>query len=38
MQVFLEHVDSEYGGVERLLGRMGWTADDTARLRAKLRG
>ena len=38
MQAFLEHVDGEYGGVERLLGRMGWSADDTGRLRAKLRG
>ena len=38
MQAFLDHVDGEYGGVERLLGRMGWTDEDTARLRAKLRG
>jgi protein-tyrosine phosphatase len=37
MQVFLEHVDHEYGGVEDLLGRIGWTAEDNARLRAKLR-
>jgi protein-tyrosine phosphatase len=38
MQAFLEYVDGEYGGVERLLGRMGWSAEDTGRLRAKLRG
>ncbi|HEU5486752.1 MAG TPA: tyrosine-protein phosphatase, partial [Microlunatus sp.] len=37
MQAFLEHVDSEYGGVAPLLGRMGWTDADTDRLRAKLR-
>ena len=29
---------SEYGGAEPLLGRMGWTDDDSERLRAKLRG
>ncbi len=38
MQVFLDHVDEEYGGVARLLGRLGWTAEDNARLWAKLRG
>jgi protein-tyrosine phosphatase len=38
MQTFLEYVDAEYGGVEPLLATMGWTDDDTGRLRAKLRG
>jgi protein-tyrosine phosphatase len=37
MRAFLEHVDETYGGVEPMLERLGWTADDTARLRAKLR-
>jgi protein-tyrosine phosphatase len=37
MQAFLEHVDTEYGGVEGLLSRIGWTAEDNGRLRAKLR-
>lgn len=37
MQVFLRYVESEYGGVEPLLATMGWTEDDSARLRAKLR-
>jgi protein-tyrosine phosphatase len=37
MQVLLEHVDSEYGGVGGLLQRIGWTAEDNDRLRAKLR-
>ena len=37
MRGFLEHVDETYGGVEPMLERLGWTADDTARLRAKLR-
>jgi protein-tyrosine phosphatase len=38
MQTFLEYVDDEYGGVGPLLATMGWTSDDTGRLRAKLRG
>ncbi|GAA3567470.1 tyrosine-protein phosphatase [Microlunatus spumicola] len=37
MRAFLEHVDATYGGVEPMLQQLGWTADDTARLRAKLR-
>jgi protein-tyrosine phosphatase len=37
MQVFLDHLDEEYGGVAGLLDRIGWTAEDNARLRAKLR-
>ena len=37
MQVLLDHVDAEYGGVAGLLGRLGWTEADDARLRAKLR-
>jgi protein-tyrosine phosphatase len=37
MQVFLDHIDGEYGGVTGLLERLGWTEDDDARLRAKLR-
>lgn len=38
MQVFLEFVDDQYGGVVSLLAKMGWTADDDDRLRTKLRG
>lgn len=38
MQAFLEYVDSEYGGVPRLLAGLGWTDDDNGRLLAKLRG
>ncbi len=37
MREFLEHVDATYGGVEAMLEPLGWTADDTDRLRAKLR-
>ncbi len=37
MRAFLEHVDAAYGGVEPMLARIGWTAEDTARLRARLR-
>lgn len=37
MVAFLAHVDEAYGGVEPLLTSMGWTDEDTARLRAKLR-
>jgi protein tyrosine/serine phosphatase len=37
MIAFLDHVDAEYGGVEPLLARMGWTDTDTKQLRAKLR-
>jgi len=38
MRVLFEHLDAEYGGVDALLARLGWTEDDTRRLRAKLRG
>lgn len=38
MQAFLDYVDREYGGVDALLATMGWTEDDSVRLRAKLRG
>jgi protein-tyrosine phosphatase len=38
MRAFLAHVDHEYGGVEALLGRIGWTEDDTSRLTARLLG
>lgn len=37
METLLAHIDGEYGGVETLLGRLGWTAEDTRRLRTKLR-
>ena len=37
MIALLDHVDGSYGGVTELLGQMGWTAQDTGRLRAKLR-
>jgi protein tyrosine/serine phosphatase len=37
MTTFLDHIDQEYGGVDELLARMGWTEADAAQLRAKLR-
>ena len=37
MTTFLDHIEQNYGGVEALLARMGWTDEDTAQLRAKLR-
>ena len=37
LRAFLDHVDATYGGVEPMLQRLGWTSEDTARLRAKLR-
>jgi hypothetical protein len=36
MRVFLDHVDEWYGGVAGLLGRLGWSAGDTERLRRRL--
>jgi protein-tyrosine phosphatase len=38
MAAFLDHIDAGYGGVEPMLSRLGWTPDDTERMRAKLRG
>lgn len=38
MQAFLEYAQSEHGGVEPMLGRMGWSEADTAAMRGKLRG
>lgn len=38
MQAVLDHLDAHYGGVEGALQRIGWTAEDTAALRARLRG
>jgi protein-tyrosine phosphatase len=35
---FLRHVDETFGSVEQMLIKMGWTAEDTDQLRAKLRG
>jgi protein-tyrosine phosphatase len=37
MRAFLDYVDSEYGGMQGLMERMGWTEADTKQLRAKLR-
>ena len=37
MTAFLDHVESTFGSVEAMLSQQGWTAADTARLRAKLR-
>ena len=37
MEVFLQHLDDAYGGVEPLLSEAGWTPDDSAGVRAKLR-
>ncbi|MGY4719118.1 tyrosine-protein phosphatase [Naumannella huperziae] len=36
MRAFLDHLIGEYGSIEAALGRLGWTAADTERLRAKL--
>ncbi len=36
MEAFLEHVHDEYGSVQNLMERLGWTEADTARLRATL--
>ena len=35
---FLRYIDDTFGGVLPMLTKMGWTADDTDQLRAKLRG
>jgi protein-tyrosine phosphatase len=37
MQAFLDYVETEYGTVEVLMERLGWTEADTVRIRAKLR-
>lgn len=37
MIALLDHIDRQYGGVTGLLGRIGWTDQDTARMRTKLR-
>jgi protein tyrosine/serine phosphatase len=37
MTRLLHHIEQNHGGVEALLTRMGWTDEDTAQLRAKLR-
>jgi protein-tyrosine phosphatase len=37
MATFLDHIDQNHGGVEALLSQMGWTEEDTAQLRTKLR-
>ncbi|HEX3196233.1 MAG TPA: hypothetical protein VHR39_01640, partial [Propionibacteriaceae bacterium] len=33
----LRHIDETFGNVQQMLIKMGWTADDTDQLRAKLR-
>lgn len=38
MQVFLDHVEVEYGGVAGLLDKIGWTPADSDRLTARLLG
>lgn len=38
MHAVLHHLDENYGGVEGLLSRIGWTDADTAAMRTKLRG
>jgi protein-tyrosine phosphatase len=37
MITFLDHIERNYGGVEALLTKMGWTEEETTKLRAKLR-
>jgi hypothetical protein len=34
---FLRYIDNTFGSVLQMLIKMGWTADDTDQLRAKLR-
>jgi protein tyrosine/serine phosphatase len=34
---FLRHIDETFGGVQQMLIKMGWTAEDNDQLRAKLR-
>jgi protein tyrosine/serine phosphatase len=34
---FLRHIDETFGGVQQMLIKMGWTAEDNEQLRAKLR-
>lgn len=36
MRAVLQYVDDEFGGVEALLQRMGWTSEDTTAMRSKL--
>lgn len=36
MQTFLEYADSRHGGIEPMLGLLGWTEGDTAAMRGKL--
>jgi protein tyrosine/serine phosphatase len=38
MHAFLDFIDTEFGSADRWLGLHGWTADDTAALRAHLVG
>jgi len=38
MRALLDHVEQSYGGVAELLSRIGWTDEDSDRIRAKLRG
>jgi protein-tyrosine phosphatase len=38
MSALLDHVEQSYGGVAELLSRIGWTDEDTNRIRTKLRG
>ncbi len=37
MRAFIDHANAEYGGAEQMLMDIGWTRDDSAALRAKLR-
>ncbi|OYO02647.1 tyrosine-protein phosphatase [Enemella evansiae] len=37
MRAFLAYADREYGGIEPMLASFGWTPEDTAKIRAKLR-
>lgn len=38
MQLFVDHVESTYGGVDPLLAQLGWTDADAAAMHRKLRG
>ena len=38
MRTFLEYAEERFGGVEPMLGQIGWTPTDTAQMRRKLLG
>lgn len=37
MRAFLDYIEQQHGSVQQMLAGMGWTEEDTSRIRAKLR-